>query len=193
MRRFLYLILLFGSLSYAQEKESDLKINKTEETLKVEEKSFRADPFDALAPAKAAFYSAVIPGLGQVYNGSYWKVPIVYGAIGTSAYFYIHNDKEYNRYRDAYKRRLAGFEDDEFNGLLTKQNLIDAQKQFRKNREYSLLFIIGFYILNIVDANVDAHLNQFSITRDLSIQTKFEPNYLSGKPDYGLSLNIKLD
>lgn len=193
MRRFFYLILFFGSLSYAQEKESDLKINKTEETLALKEKSFRADPFDALAPAKAAFYSAVIPGLGQVYNGSYWKVPIVYGAIGTSAYFYIHNDKEYNRYRDAYKRRLAGFKDDEFNGLLTKQNLIDAQKQFRKNREYSLLFIIGFYILNIVDANVDAHLNQFNITRDLSIQTKFEPNYLSGKPDYGLSLNINLD
>lgn len=193
MRRFLYLTLLFSSLSYAQEKESDLKINKTEETFETEEKSFRADPFDALAPAKAAFYSAVIPGLGQVYNGSYWKVPIVYGAIGTSAYFYIHNDKEYNRYRDAYKRRLAGFEDDEFNGLLTKQNLIDAQKQFRKNREYSLLFMIGFYVLNIVDANVDAHLNQFNITRDLSIQTKFEPNYLSGKPDYGLSLNIKLD
>ncbi|MDN6279853.1 MAG: DUF5683 domain-containing protein [Psychroflexus sp.] len=193
MRRFLYLLLLFSGLSYSQKEESDLKINQTEQNFEQTETSFRADPFDALAPAKAAFYSAILPGLGQIYNGSYWKVPIVYGGIGTSAYFYVQNDKEYNRYRDAYKRRLAGFDDDEFSGLLTKENLIDAQKQFRKNREYSLLVMIGFYILNIVDANVDAHLNQFSITRDLSLQTRFEPNYLSGKPDYGLSLNINLD
>lgn len=193
MRRFLYLLLLFSGLSYAQEEESDLKINQTEQNFEQTEGSFSADPFDALAPAKAAFYSAILPGLGQIYNGSYWKVPIVYGGIGASAYFYVQNDKEYNRYRDAYKRRLAGFDDDEFSDLLTKENLIDAQKQFRKNREYSLLVMIGFYILNIVDANVDAHLNQFSITRDLSLETRFEPNYLSGKPDYGLSLNINLD
>ena len=67
-----------------------------------------------LAPSKAAFYSAVFPGLGQIYNRRYWKLPIVYGAIGTGVYAYIYNDDLYNRFRDAFKRRRAGFTDDEF-------------------------------------------------------------------------------
>lgn len=64
-------------------------------------------PYNALAPAKAAFYSAVLPGLGQAYNGRYWKIPIVYGGLGAGIYFYIKNDDQWNRYRDAYKARLA--------------------------------------------------------------------------------------
>ena len=72
------------------------------------------DPINPLSPAKAAFYSAILPGLGQAYNKKYWKIPIVYGAIGTGVYFYVTNNKEYNRYRDAYKSRLAGFTNDEF-------------------------------------------------------------------------------
>ena len=67
----------------------------------------------ALRPSKATFYSAVLPGLGQAYNKKYWKIPIVYGALATGIYFYNQNDKDYNRYRNAYKRRLAGFTDDE--------------------------------------------------------------------------------
>ncbi|MEX0273375.1 MAG: DUF5683 domain-containing protein, partial [Flavobacteriaceae bacterium] len=67
-----------------------------------------------LAPSKAAFYSAVLPGLGQVYNKRYWKVPIVYGALGLSTYAYLYNDDFYDRFRAAFKRREAGFTDDEF-------------------------------------------------------------------------------
>mgnify|MGYP001417547654 FL=1 len=70
----------------------------------------------ALRPSKATFYSAVLPGLGQAYNKKYWKIPIVYGALGAGIYFYKKNDTDYNRYRSAYKRRLAGFTDDEFFG-----------------------------------------------------------------------------
>ena len=106
-----------------------------------------------LAPAKAAFLSAILPGLGQAYNKKYWKIPIVYGAIGTGVYFYINNNKEYNRYRDAYKSRLAGFETDEFyfdgngNKLTTPRistnRLEDAQKLYRRNKEirYWLLLV----------------------------------------------------
>jgi hypothetical protein len=64
---------------------------------------------DPLTPAKAAFYSAILPGLGQAYNKKYWKIPLVYGAIGTSLYFYIDNNKKYHDYRDEYKRRLEGY------------------------------------------------------------------------------------
>ncbi len=71
-------------------------------------------PYDPLSPARAAFYSAVLPGLGQAYNGKYWKIPIVYTALGVGVYFYLENDRQYDRYRNAYKSRLAGNTDDEF-------------------------------------------------------------------------------
>lgn len=154
---------------------------------------FRADPFSANAPAKAAFYSAILPGLGQAYNGSYWKIPLVYGAIGTSVYFYIDNTEKYNTYRDAYKRRLAGFEDDEFIDFLSNDDLIEAQKLFRQNRDFSMLFIIGFYILNIIDANVEAHLDQFSISDDLSFRPSQVLNPATGQNAFGLTFKLNLN
>ena len=69
---------------------------------------------DPLTPSKAAFYSAIIPGLGQAYLGKGWKVPIIYAAIGASIYYYDVNNKEMNSYRTAYKRRFNGFFDDEY-------------------------------------------------------------------------------
>ena len=60
------------------------------------------DSINPLAPAKAAFYSAILPGLGQAYNKRYWKIPIVYAALGAGVYFIIDNNKKYNDYRDIY-------------------------------------------------------------------------------------------
>ena len=71
-----------------------------------------------LTPSKAAFYSAILPGLGQIYIGKAWKVPFVYGAIGASVYGYVYNQKELDRYRTAYKRRNSGYTDDEFIELI---------------------------------------------------------------------------
>ncbi len=152
--------------------------------------SVKNDPIDPLRPAKAAFYSAVVPGLGQIYNKRYWKVPIVYGAIGTSLYFYSDSNKKYKDYRDAYKRRLSGFEDDEYS-YLDNDRLIRAQRQFKKNREYSLLFVIGFYVLNIVDANIDAHLKQFNVSDNLTLVPDVFQTDVYSKPNVGLSLNYK--
>ena len=154
------------------------------------ENSVNSKPYNALAPAKAAFFSAVLPGLGQAYNGSYWKIPLVYAGIGGGIYFYIQNNDQYHRYRDAYKRRLAGYED-EFHDLLNNDALIEAQKYYQRQKELSLLVTIGFYILNIIDANVEAHLQQFNVGEDLSIKTKIDQNNITGKNDFGLSLNFK--
>ncbi|RRO12500.1 DUF5683 domain-containing protein [Flavobacteriaceae bacterium 14752] len=159
----------------------------------VKSKSFEANPFDANAPAKAAFYSAVLPGLGQAYNKSYWKIPLVYIAIGTPMYFYIDNNNQYNRYRDAFKSRLAGFENDEFFGILSEDDLVEAQKLFRENRDLSLLITILAYVLNIVDANVEAHLNQFNISEDLSMRPSQINNFSTGQQAFGLSLKLKLN
>lgn len=153
--------------------------------------------YDPLAPARAAFYSAVLPGLGQAYNGRYWKIPIVYAALGVGTYFYINNDNEYHRYRDAYRIRLAGGTNDEFsdeNGapLISNDGLQDAQEFYQRNKEVSLLVIIGLYALNIIDANVDAHLQQFNVSEDLSLKPAFNFDKFTGKTDFGLSLNFKL-
>lgn len=150
-------------------------------------------PYNPLAPAKAAFYSAVLPGLGQAYNGKYWKIPIAYAGMGIGVYFYLKNDKQYDRYRDAYKRRLAGL-DDEFtredgNVKVSTDGLIRAQKFYSSNKEISILVTLGVYALNIIDANVDAHLQQFNVSEDLSFKPSFNVDEFSGKAGYGLSLN----
>lgn len=191
-RNFLYslVFILGGCLFIFGQVQDSLEIKSV---MTSTEDAFKLDLYDPLAPARSAFYSAILPGLGQAYNGSYWKIPLVYAGIGTSLYLVIQNDTEYNRYRDAYKRRLAGFTDDEFQNILENEGLINAQKQFRQNKEFAILATVAFYLFNIVDANVDAHLRQFDVSKDLSLKPNFEPNYLSGNIDYGLTLNFKFN
>lgn len=153
------------------------------------------EPYDALAPARAAFYSAILPGLGQAHNGKYWKIPIAYAGLGVGVYFYLNNDQQYDRYRSIYKRRLAGYTDDEFTtpqGVqrVTNDGLIRAQRFYNRNKELSLLVIAGIYALNIIDANVDAHLQQFNVSEDLSLKPAFNFNEHTGRTGYGLSLNF---
>ena len=151
---------------------------------------------DPLRPAKAAFYSAVLPGLGQAYNKKYWKIPIVYGAIGTGLYFYLDNNKLYKQYRNAYKRRLAGFTDDEFYGpgdtpFLSDEALIRAQRTLKRNKELSMLVTVGLYVLNIIEANVDAHLLQYNLDENLALKPFIDFNNPNYTTQIGLSLNIK--
>ncbi|WP_191859102.1 DUF5683 domain-containing protein [Hanstruepera ponticola] len=189
------LLLIFGfvTTSFAQEddEKEDKKALTETEKLNVEAKTVISDPIDPLSPARAAFYSAVLPGLGQAYNKKYWKIPIVYAGLGIGMYFYLDNDKEYNRYRDAYKRRLAGFEDDEFFGTVTDDGLREAQKTLRRNKEISLLVTIGIYALNIIDANVDAHLLQYNVDENLSFKPHYKINEFDNTGDLGLTVNFK--
>lgn len=150
---------------------------------------------DPLRPAKAAFYSAILPGLGQAYNKKYWKIPIVYAAIGTGLYFYIDNNNIYKRYRNAYKRRLAGFTDDEFYGtgeipFLSDDALIRAQRTLKRNKELSLLVTVGLYVLNIIEANVNAHLLQYNLDDNLALKPHIDFNNPNYTAQMGLTLNI---
>lgn len=151
--------------------------------------------YDPLAPARAAFYSAIVPGLGQAYNGKYWKIPIVYTALGAGVYFFFENDRQYDRYRTAYKIRIAGRTDDEFsdasgNPRISTRGLIEGQRFYQRNKEISILVTLGFYALNIIDANVDAHLRQFDVSEDLSLRPSVDYDQFSGSTGYGLSLNF---
>ena len=150
--------------------------------------SLKSNDIDPLTPAKEAFYSAVLPGLGQAYNKKYWKIPLVYGAMGTSLYFYLDNNKKYHQYRDAYKRRLEGYNDDNFT-YLDNNRLIAGQKFYQRNRDLSALVTLGFYVLNIIDANVDAALIQFNVDENLSVKPVIYPNDVTFKTNVGLTLN----
>lgn len=143
-----------------------------------------------LAPSKAAFYSAILPGLGQAYNKKYWKIPILYTGLGISIYSYTWNQKKYHEFRDEYKRRLDGTADPNhpIYGGRNVDYLVRGQKFHQRNRDLSMLMTVGIYILNIVDANVDAHLLQFNVNDDLSIKPDLNQNYFDYKHNVGLTL-----
>jgi len=183
VNKIIFISLLFfflGNTSVFSQVKTDAVLIATD--------SVKSNDIDPLTPAKAAFYSAVLPGLGQAYNKKYWKIPLVYGAIGTSLYFYSDNNKKYNQYRNAYKRRLEGYTDDQFS-YLDKSRLIAGQKFYQRNRDLSALMAVGFYVLNIIDANVDAALIQFNVNENLSVKPDLYINDVTSRTNIGLTLN----
>ncbi len=161
---------------------------------KEEEKTLKERLIESpLTPSRAAFYSSILPGLGQIYIGKAWKVPFVYAAIGASVYGYVYNQKELDRYRNAYKRRNSGYTDDEFIKLIpNKKTLLEGMKFHKNYRDMSFLFILGTYMLNILDANVSAHLMQFNIKDNLSVKPKFETDLFGTDANVGLKVLVKL-
>ena len=134
------------------------------------------------SPRKAAIRSAILPGWGQVYNKKYWKVPLVYAAIGIPAYTFFYNKKWYEKTRDAAKILSAGDTlwrtkvDPKLFIFFTSQDalssLLNYRNQFRRDMDYSVLFFLLAWGLNVVDATVDAHLKGFDVSDDLSIKIK---------------------
>lgn len=191
--------LLISFIGYAQTSQ-DSTLVVTEMT-KIQDTVARSE-INVLAPAKAAFYSAILPGLGQAYNKRYWKVPLAIGAVTTGVLIYNYNNKQYKRIRDAYKSRLAGFDTDEYWGTDANGNplaspriptdgLIRAQRSANRNREISMMVTIGLYALNIIDANVDAHLLQYNVDQNLALKPHIKYNEMENSTDLGLTLNFK--
>ncbi len=194
--KFIYIFLFLSVNSLIAQKSDTLSLSKQKELTFKDRPTEKNNYYNPLAPAKAAFYSAVLPGLGQIYNKRYWKVPIVYLGIGTSIYFYKLNNDDYNRFRNAYKRRLAGYTDDEFWGngttpIVSSDRLEDAQKTAKRNKDLSIAVAVAFYLLNIIDANVDAHLRQFNVNNDLTLEPVFELNPIDTKANYSISLKYR--
>ncbi|CAM4291151.1 DUF5683 domain-containing protein [Zobellia nedashkovskayae] len=191
----LFTLTVAAQKETVEDKEVDsLQTNLAEEGLIVVDTLVKQKVvINPLAPSKAAFYSAVFPGLGQIYNKRYWKVPIVYGAIGAAVYGYTWNNNQYQRVRTAFKRRQAGFTDDEFYDILGDDDLQNEQENFQSQRDLLLLVSIALYALNIVDANVDAHLKQFNVDDDLSFDMEpfLDLDPVTNNPSYGMALIIK--
>lgn len=155
-------------------------------------------------PRKAAIYSAIFPGLGQIYNKKYWKVPIVYAAVGIPIYTFFDNKRWYNRIRYALEVTSIDPSDPSYNEMLEKvdsklqkfvvagrdQTLLNYRNDYRKNMDYSILFTLLFWGLNVVDATVDAHLKGFNVNDNLTMQVK--PALISNST-LGVSLVFKFD
>ncbi len=124
----------------------------------------------APSPSKAAMLSATFPGLGQIYNGKYWKAPIIYAGFGTLAYFIDFNNREYRMWREAWIARIDGNPNtvDDF-PFHSADVLERAMNYYRRNLEITYILSVALYLLNILDASVDAHLMNFDVGEDLSL------------------------
>ncbi len=117
-------------------------------------------------PARASLYSAMLPGLGQIYNGDYWKVPIFYGGFITVGYFISSNNSQFQRYKYMYYE--TSNPESPLYGKYNAQTMKYYKDTYRRYRDYSILTGIVVYALNIIDANVFAHLQDFDISEDLT-------------------------
>jgi len=159
LRYLAFILILIGfQQSVSAQDESNIVINDSI----AENQIYLA----ALKPSKAAFYSAILPGLGQAYNKKYWKIPIVYGTFAATTYFFVYNNDKYHEYRDIFKAKKLDA------GLYPEyslETLQRAQKYHKKNRDLSMLVTIGMYVLQIVEASVDAHLQFHNTDNNLSL------------------------
>ena len=169
------------------------------------------------SPTRASLYSAIFPGLGQIYNKKYWKLPIIYAGFGALGYSVIFNQTNYFKYKNAY----LDFTDDisetqsyldvisanldpaDFDPVLHPDTYDPQQEEwfderlkknmdyYRRNRDLCYIGLVGMYLINIIDATVDAHLFDYDIGEDLSM--KIEPRLMyTGRNINTLGLQISV-
>lgn len=184
---FLFIFLLtFCSSVYSQ------KVNTAADTVEL-----ITDSFPKHSPRKATLFSLAIPGLGQAYNKKYWKIPLVYAAIGVPLFFALDQQEQFDDFKDAYVSRVdddPNTSDDKYTGVYTDQNLLNLIDDTRQNRD--LLFVLTgvAYALNVLDAAVDAHLYYFDVSDDLSADLRpsvqLAPNEFLVVPSLTLTLKF---
>jgi hypothetical protein len=207
MRKSLFICsILLSSLSlFAQRKEKEILLT-TDSSRTVTQiidstaKGEKVKKVRVYSPRKAAIRSAILPGWGQVYNRKYWKLPIVYGAIGLTGYVFVYNYSNYKDTRFAYKvkynMRVNRTDTALFPKIkkelqpLTEESLRFYRDEFRRDIDYSVLFFVLAWGLNVVDAAVDAHLKAFDVSPDLSFQLKPGHSAMAGTNGISLVLNI---
>ncbi len=158
---------------------------------------------DSHSPKTASIMSAIVPGLGQVYNKKYWKPPIIYAGFAALIYATDFNNKNYSDYKEAYSLRMdedpetidkydVQLENEEIK--YSEESLLKLKDFYRRNRDLTLIFIGGAYLINILDAAVDAHFYSFNVNDDLSF--KLRPHIIyhcvheRPLPSLGLTINL---
>ena len=179
-------MLLTSVLLYAQNTDS---VNvKTSSKLNL----FKKDTsFESHSPKKAAIFSAVLPGAGQVYNHQAWKLAIIYGGMGALGYFIYDNNKVYQDYLQQWKYITDGDSTtnvrSNLNGV-SAEALHNAFASYRKYRDQCVIGLVLLYAANIIDANVYAHLFYFNVD---NISLRLVPNYDLMSQSFSPTINIK--
>ena len=141
-------------------------------------------------PSKAALYSTVLPGLGQAYTNKYWKIPIIYAGLITSGYYVNDNYQKYNLYKNTFIDRVNGEKNDQFINIYSDKDLQTLTSFYRRNTEVSSLLFLLTYILNILDASVSAHLVNYDISENISIN--LIPKNMSNNSYSLINMHLKL-
>lgn len=214
--------LCAGQQTDTANRKKDTLVAATEQMISVDSMAQTAEPIKGTkvdsvirqhSPRKAAIRSAIIPGWGQVYNKKYWKLPLVYGALGTTAGIFVFNVSNYRQFRFAYQAKFKAalpprdpnnpnqtgpFRDstDYFKispELLSysQNGLRQLRDGYRRNVDYSVLFFLLFWGLNVVDATVDAHLKAFDVSPDLGLKFRAGYSELARTNTVGLVLTFK--
>lgn len=189
---------LFVSISaYAQIVDAD--------TLQIQDEVI--DEKEVHSPRKATIYSAILPGLGQAYNKKYWKIPVIYAGFGAIVYYIDWNNDNYNFNKTAYQHlvdsdpetndfeKIEAIQYYDLNNPTHFNNFKDGLKKrqdfYRRNRDLLIIGMVAFYGLNVVDASVDAHLFDFDISDDLTMQ--WQPSMLNFNNNIIYGVNIRFN
>ncbi len=148
------------------------------------------------SPGGAVLRSAILPGLGQAYNKKYWKIPIIYVGVVALGYSIDYNIRNYNTFRDAYIARTdndPNTVDKEYE-IFSEEQLLKIIDYYRRNLDFSIVGATLLYIANIIDANVDAHLFNFNLSDDLSLNAQpcLFPRNIMSQNAAGIKLTLKL-
>lgn len=159
--------------------------------------SLKVDSIKVHSPKKAAIYSAILPGLGQIYNKKYWyvKVPVIYGGFVALAYTINYNHTNYIKYRDEYRNRsnIADYEPTGNLAFLGDAAIKLRRDSYRRYRDMNVMMTVGWYGLNVLEASVSAHLLDFDVSDDLSL--KIQPYHsftMNNQIANGISLRLSL-
>ncbi len=146
------------------------------DSLQIQEHSVVVDTTQKHSPKLATLLSVALPGAGQFYNRKYWKIPVIYALGGALIYSWKYNNDNYDKFRQAYVQSYNGGASPKGFENYSKEQLKLIKDDYRRNRDLSIVGVALLYVLNIVDATVDAHLFDYDISDNLSLRV--EPNLM---------------
>jgi hypothetical protein len=194
---FILFVIVGCSKTLAQKDSINIFPEKNIDTLKFSGTTKKIVGTTKYNPRTAIIRSAILPGWGQITNKKYWKLPLVYGALGTTAVIFFRNVTQFKEARDAYTNAIDGNDQNDnlipepyFTVRFQPERIRTFRNQVRQNVDYSVLFFILFWGLNVVDAAVDAHLKTFDVSDNLSLQIK--PGYSPTAKTNGISLVLDI-
>jgi hypothetical protein len=188
---FFFAMALTAAAQDPQTPKDTLMVEPYQDTVLIESYAKRYNP------RKALLYAAVVPGLGQIYNKKYWKLPLVYGGLFACGYAVKFYGDQYTDYRSiVFQAVEKGTGENEIDEDLGMQNTLSSYRtatdRARRERDFYMIVMAGVYLLQIIDAHVDAHLKEFDLNPNLRVQIEpmMEDNYYAGRST-GLSLLLK--